>query len=155
MSRLALLCLLCCMLCLSACTTPFWAYIRNMAGVPATIDVFLLDKAAMKTLPNQVKVVNKIVVFKSGFRQSFYKTENVHWIDTTHFSFTIQPGVTADLTDMAGRFVNANPREQVCVTVTINTITDTLINGRNDFRFHKFGYKKVGLDIPVLYYDVK
>ncbi len=138
----------------SGCTMLFYAYIRNATNTAAVIDVKLLSKSSMKTLPNRVKVADKVVVFKSGFRQNFYKTYPVTWIDTTHFSFVIMPGTSIDLTDVAGKFVNAHPREDVLVTVTLNYKIDTLINGYRDFRHEKFGYKNVGVSVPVLYYDV-
>lgn len=140
---------------LNSCTMPFWAYIRNMSMYPAVIDVVLLDKGSMRTLPNQVKVADTIVAFKSGFRQHFYKRESVQWIDTSHFSFTIKPGSSIDLSDLAGRFVNSFPVENVFVTVTANHVIDTLIERRHQFRHEKFGYKNVGVSVPVLYYDVK
>ncbi len=136
------------------CTIPYLAYVRNKSALPVVIDVHLLDKSRMRTLPNSVLVANKIVSFKAGFRQSFADRQYVHWIDTAHFSFTVLPGNTADLTDLAGRFVNAHPREAVFVTITAGTSIDTLINGRDDFRYKKFGFKNVGISLPVYYYDI-
>ena len=155
MAKLFFVILFCGTVLLSACTMPFLAYVRNMVSTAAIVDVVLLDKRWMRTLPNSVLVADKIVPFKAGFRQCFYQRRNVHWIDTVHFSFTVLPGSTADLTDMAGMFMNGHPREDVFVTITINDTVDTLINGLRDFRHEKFGLKNVGISLPVYYYDVK
>jgi hypothetical protein len=136
------------------CTIPYLVYIRNKSALPAVIDVHLLDKSRMRTLPNSALVAGKIVTFKAGFRQSFADRQYVHWIDTAWFSFTVLPGTTIDFTDLAGRFVNAHPRETVFVTITAGTTIDTLNNGRDDFRYKKFGYKNVGISLPVYYYDI-
>lgn len=138
----------------NACTMPYLAYVRNKSALPVVIDVHLLDKSRMRKLPNSVLVADKIVAFKAGFRQSFADRQYVHWIDTSHFSFTVLPGTTVDLTDLAGRFVNGHPRETVFVTITAGASVDTLINGRDDFRYKKFGYKNVGISLPVYYYDI-
>lgn len=140
--------------CLSSCENLYHPYIRNRSNAVAVVDVFLLNKASLKKLPNQVKVADRIVDFKSGFRQSFYNHQNVIWKDTVHFALTIPPGTTADLSDMAGRFMNAHPHEQLLVTVTANNTTDTLMNGLLDFRYKKFAYQHVGVDVRVLYYDI-
>lgn len=158
MKRCLVLMLLCgCMRLFSACTMPFWAYIRNISGKDAIVTIVLLRRNSMNTLPNRVKVAREIISFKpgSGYRQSFTERENVNWVDTIHFTFTVRPGTTADLTDMAGKFSNAHPKEEVFVTVTTGSKTDTLINGRDDFRYAKFGYKRSFFNDPVLYYDVK
>lgn len=144
----------CMLVAANGCTIPYLAYVINKSTLPAVIDVHLLDKSRMRTLPNSVLVADKIVTFKAGFRQSFSDRQYVHWIDTAHFTFTVLPGTTVDLTDLAGRFVNAHPRESVFVTVTAGTTIDTLINGRDDFRYKKFGYKNVGISLPVYYYDI-
>jgi hypothetical protein len=133
---------------------PFLAYVRNKSTLPAVIEVQLLDKSRMRTLPNSVMVADKIVPFRAGFRQSFYIRQYVHWTDTSHFSYTVMPGTTVDLSDLAGRFVNGHPREDVFVTVTAGNIIDTLINGRQDFRNTKFGFTNVGISLPLYYYDI-
>ena len=154
---LVVMLLCCCMRLFSACTMPYWAYIRNISGKDAIVAVVLLRRSNMNTLPNRVKVANEIVQFKpgSGYRQFFSDYENVQWIDTVHFTFTVRPGTTADLTDMAGKFSNAHPEEDMFVTVTTGNKKDTLINGRDDFRYTKFAYKRSFFNDPVLYYDVK
>jgi len=155
MRTLLLGCMFCLSMSLSSCTMPFWAYIRNTSAFPAIIDVVLLDKHGMRTLPNQVKVAHKIVAFKWGFRQNFYEWENVQWVDTSHFSFTVMPGTSIDLADAAGRFMNSYPVERSFVTVTVNGTVDTLIDRNRNFLHQKFSYTHVGLSVPVLYYDVK
>ena len=146
--------LLICAFAISGCTVPYLAYIRNKSSLPATIHVALLDKSRMRTLPNSVLVAGSIVNFRPGFRQHFYNRQTVHWIDTAHFSFTILPNTTVDLTDLAGRFSNAHPIENVRVTVRAVSYTDTLINGRLDFRRQQFQFKNVGISLPVYYYDI-
>lgn len=138
----------------NGCTMPYLAYVRNNSLLPVVIEVQLLDKSSMRTLPNSVLVANEIVAFKAGFRGAFTERQYVHWIDTAHFSFTVLPGTTVDLTDMAGRFVNAHPIENVLVTVGSASGKDTLINGRHDFRKDKFTFRNVGISLPVYYYDL-
>ena len=154
MKRLFLFGLICLATCVSSCTMPFWVYIRNKTNEIAVVHVVLLDKSSMQTLPNKVKVADKIVAFKSGFRQSFYEKQNVQWIDTSQFSFNLLPGTTIDLADMAGKFVNSHPTNRVLVTVTANNKADTLLNPAAFFRSEKFMFKNVGISVPVLYYDV-
>ena len=138
-----------------SCSIPFGAYLRNMTNDIATVDVFLLDKTNMVTLPNKIKVANRIINFKSGFKKFIDSSQNVTWIDISHFKLEMKPNTTVDLTDMAGRFVNSYPREDVRVIVSTNEKLDTLLNGRSNFYYNKFGFKNVGLSSPLLYYDIK
>ena len=94
---------------LNSCSWNFFAYIRNSSAKTAIIDVFLLDKTQMLTLPNKVTVANRLVNFKAGFRKYFYSSQNVVWVDTSHFKFYIAPQKTIDLTEMAGSFRNGSP----------------------------------------------
>jgi hypothetical protein len=149
---LATMCL--CAVMLNGCTIPYLAYIRNKSARPALIEVELLDKSRMRTLPNSVLLAGKIVVFRAGFRQNFYNRQTVHWIDTARFSFAVPPGTTIDLTDLAGRFSNGHPIENVRVTVNTARRTDTLLNGRDDFRYQLFQFKNVGISLPLYYYDI-
>ena len=142
------------MIVFQSCSWEYYTYIINRTTQTATIDVFLKEKSEFKTLPNQVKVANEVVKFKWGFRQKFDITQNVSWIDTSHFRFFIKPGSTIDLNDMTGWFVNGHPTKHVEVTVTSNKKIDTLITG-----FHRinntFVFKAVGLTRHVLYFDIK
>jgi len=70
-----------------SCSTLFDAYIRNMTSENAIIDVFLLDKTQMETLPNKVKVANRIVNFKSAYKKYIDSTQNVVWLDTNLFNW--------------------------------------------------------------------
>lgn len=155
MRGLTLFIIYCTVLALSSCTMIFGAYIRNMASETAVIDVFLLDKTDLKTLPNKVTTANRLVKFKSGFRKFLDSTQNVIWIDVSHFKLEMRANTTVDLSDMAGKFINSSPRGDVIVTVTLKNKVDTLINGRRDFRHEKFEYKNAGFSSPLLHYDIK
>ena len=61
---------------LNSCSWNFFGYIRNSSAKTAIIDVFLLDKTQMLTLPNKVTVANRLVNFKAGFRKYFYSSQN-------------------------------------------------------------------------------
>src|SRR5688572_2618348 len=123
-----------------------------MSARTATIDVFLLDKTHMVTLPNRVTVANRVVNLKAGFRKYFDSSQNVVWVDASHFKFYIAPQKTIDLTDMAGRFRNGSPSREVMVTITFNNKVDTLIYEGEGTRHRKFVYDHVGLKSPILYY---
>lgn len=140
---------------LSSCMTYYDAYLRNSTNQHAIVDVYLLNKQHLKTLPNQVKVANQAVTFKSGYKNYFADFKNVEWITTEHFQFKIEPNTTADLTDMAGRFINSHPFEDALVTVSMNNKIDTLVNGRKDFRHDLFQYKSKIFGKRILYYDIK
>jgi hypothetical protein len=140
---------------LNSCSWNFFVYIRNTSAKIAVIDVFLLDKTQMTTLPNKVTVANRVVNFKAGFRKHFDSSQNVVWIDTSHFKFYIAPQKTIDLTDMAGSFRNGYPSGAVRVIVSIDNKTDTLIIGGADYRHDKFIFEHVGLSFHILYYDIK
>ena len=155
MRQLLLSVLLCLTLGIYSCTIPFGAYLRNMTNETAVIDVFLLDKTGMATLPNKIKVANKIINFKSGFQKFIDSSQNVTWVDISHFKLEMKPNTTVDLTDMAGRFVNSYPLEEVRIIVSTNDKVDTLMNGRFYFNHDKFEYKNVGISSPLLYYDIK
>ena len=143
------------MLAFSACITPFNAYLRNPTNSVAIVEVYLLDKQEMKTLPNQIKVADSILEFKGDYKRPFRKVQNVKWIDTVHFRFELQPHTTADLTDMTAGFTNSYPHGDFRVTVTTANKVDTLLNGSKDFRYKLFQYKNKGLSPHILYYDVK
>jgi hypothetical protein len=140
---------------LNSCSWNFFVYIRNTSAKTAIIDVFLLDKTQMAILPNKVTVANRVVNFKAGFRKHFDSSQNVEWVDTSHFKFYIAPQKTIDLTDMAGSFRNGYPSGAVRVTVSLNNKTDTLVYGGADTRHHKFVYDHVGVAFHVLHYDIK
>lgn len=140
---------------LSSCSVPFCVYVRNLTSEIAVIDVYLLGKASMETLPNKIKVANKVVAFKSGFRKDFNNKQNVIWIDTTHFKFILYPNTTVDFTDIAGRFVNGYPRGNVSVIISTETKVDTLMNGREEFKQDKFQYKHLWVSLSLLYYDIQ
>lgn len=139
----------------NSCSVSFGAYIRNYSNEIAIIDVYLLSKAHMKTLPNMVKVANKNLQFKSGFRNKLDSTSYVRWLDTSHFTFNIYPNTTVDLTDMVGIFLNSHPRHNVVASVTTKNKVDTILNGRFEFPRDKFGLKNVGISSPLFYYDIK
>jgi hypothetical protein len=101
------------------------------------VDVYLLDKSNLNTLPNKVRIAERAVNFKSGYKKYFEHTQNVRWIDTS------------------GRFRNGGPRKHVRVILTTEGKVDTLINGEVDDRRNKFHYDHVGLTTHVLYYDIK
>ena len=143
---------------INSCETPDYAYIRNLTNNIAVIKVLLVDKKEMKTLPNKVRITNRIVKFKSGYRRFFLdSTQNVKWLDTSHFTFEINPHSTADLSDMIGAFENSSPRNNVMLTITSNGKTDTLHNGNGwkGYRYELFSYKHIWFGRPVLYYDIK
>ena len=137
-----------------SCSWDFYAYIRNPTNKVGLIDVYLLDKSGMATLPNKVKVANRVVKFKAGYRKFFEGAQNVTWIDTSHFKFEIKPNTTVDLTDMAGRFRNGAPMKNVHVTITFGDKVQTLLHGRYS-RDDKFIYEHVGLSSHIIYYDMK
>ena len=143
----------------NSCETPDYAYIRNLTNNTAIIDVFLLKTTEMKTLPNKVRITNRIVPFKGDYRRFFRdSTQNVVWLDTNHFKFEINPHSTADLSDMIGVFQNSSPRNpNIRLTITSSNKTDTLLtgNGWEGFRHELFGYKHIWFGRPVLYYDIK
>jgi hypothetical protein len=145
--------------CLNSCETPDYAYIRNLTNNTAIIDVFLLKKREMKTLPNKVRISNRVVQFKGGYRKYFLdSTQNVVWLDTSHFKFEINAHSTADLSDMIGAFQNSSPRNpNIRLTITSSNKTDTLLtgNGWEGFRRKLFAYKHIWFGRPVLYYDIK
>lgn len=143
-----------CLIIFCSCTILFHAYIRNATMHTAIIDVYLLDKSQMATLPNKVRVANRTLNFKGNYKKYIDSTQNVTWMDTEHFKLEIKPNTTVDLSDMAGIFINSHPSEDVRVTVSTNNKVDTLLNGRNDFRYNQFHFKG-RLFSPVLYYDVK
>jgi hypothetical protein len=138
---------------LTSCSVIFNAYLRNTTDRVATVDVYLLSKQNMKTLPNKVGVANRVVAFKSGYRKYIDSLQNVDWIDTNHFKLEMAPKTTVDLTDMAGRFRNGDALHDVRVTVTLENRTDTILYeaGRNN----QLHFKSMGFGTPVLYYDIK
>jgi hypothetical protein len=107
----------------------------------------------MPTLPNQIKVADRIVKFKGGYRQQFFNTKNVVWLDLNHFQLELSPNTTADLTDMTGYWMNARCICDAKVTVTAGGKTDILVDGRFfNVRHELFSY---GRKFSIIYYDVK
>jgi len=137
-----------------SCTTLFNVFVRNTTGLPATLDIYLLDKTNMKTLPNKARVADKIVHFKAGYRKYFDSYQSVIWVDTSHFKFIMRPGTTVDLSDMTGIFVNGGNRRDILVTVTVNGKADTLVQGRNRTP-DTFQFKGRIFSNSILYYDIK
>ena len=140
---------------LTSCSIDFNAYIRNMTDALAVVDVYLLNKEHMKTLPNKVRVANRVVSFKCGYRKHIDSLQNVYWVDVNHFQLAVAPKTTVDLTDMAGRFHNGSATENIMVTVTVGNRTDTILNGNYRQDRQKFDYKSMGFGTPVLYHDIK
>jgi hypothetical protein len=140
---------------LLSCSWYYYAYIRNPTNSTAIVDVYLLDKSNLNTLPNKVRIAERVVNFKAGYKKYFEHTQNVKWIDTSHFMFEIKPNTTLDLTEMTGKFRNGGLNEHVRVIVSTEGKVDTLINGDVDDRRNKFQYDHVGLSTPLLYYDIK
>lgn len=138
-----------------SCSVVYNAYIRNMTNEAAIINVFILEKRSMYTLPNKIKIANMAVKFKGGYKKYFDETQNVIWLTTEHFKFEMKPNMTADLSDLAGKFINSHPTDEVRVTVQTTNRTDTLLNGGIDFRYNLFQFKSMGFASPVIYYDIK
>jgi hypothetical protein len=126
-----------------------------MTGENATIDVFLLDKKFMNTLPNRVRVANKILDFKSGYKNHIDSSQNVVWENMNHFKLEVKPKTTIDFTDIAGDFLNGSPFFDAVITVNKFGKVDTLLNGRRGFRENLFQFKSRGLGRPVIFYDIK
>ncbi len=126
-----------------------------MSKGPAMIDVFLLDRTSMTTASNVVRVSNTIIEFKPGFKKFLDNSQNVKWIDSSHFKLELQPRTTVDLTAMVGTFINASPKENVRILVSLNDKVDTLMNGRSDYNHNRFSFKKVGVFSSLMYHDIK
>ena len=139
---------------LASCSMLFNACIRNTTNQIATIDVYILDKTNLKTLPNKIRVANRLVNLKSGYKKYLNSSEDVTWIDTEHFKLDIKPQTTVDLSDMIGAFINGSPRHEARVIVTSPGKIDTLIDGRQYPGMEKFNYIG-GFFSPKLYYDIK
>lgn len=137
-----------------SCQTFYDVFVRNMTNGPVTLDVYLLDKTDMKTLPNKARVADRIVRFKTGYKKYFERYKNVTWVDTSHFKFTVDPHTTVDLSDMTGIFRNGSSMRNVLITLTTNTRMDTLVNGRT-FPHKDFEHKARIFSNSMLYYDVK
>lgn len=133
----------------------FWAYLRNMTNNIATVDVYIQEQNFRKTLPSSITTANKIVDFKNRHRRFFNDTTRIVWVDSFHFKVFIRPKTTIDFEDIAGYFLNSHPLSDIQVFVTSNKVTDTLMNGRMDFRDDKFNYKQNGFIRPLLYHDIK
>lgn len=134
----------------------FWAYLRNLTDNIATIDVFINDPNYRKILATSIKTANKIVEFKNGHRRFFSDTTNIVWVDSLHFKVFIRPQTTLDFEDIAGYFLNSHPISDIQAFVSSKQLTDTLMNGRADFRHDKFVYKQNGFipPRPLLYHDI-
>ena len=137
----------------SSCSIIYNAFIRNTTDSMAMVDVYLLNKEDMPTLPNKVKVANLVVPFKGNYRKYMDRFQNVIWVDTNHFTLEVSPKTTVDLTDMAGRFQNGSALYNVLVTITVGNRMDTIINGRDESQ--QFDSKGMGFRAPILYYDIK
>ena len=134
----------------------FWAFLRNLTDNIATVDVYINDTNHRKTLPTNIKTANKIVEFKNRHRRFFTDTTNIVWVDSSHFKVFIRPQTTIDFEDIAGYFLNSHPLSDIQVFVSSKQGTDTLMNGRTDFRHDKFFYKQNGFipPRPLLYHDI-
>ncbi len=141
-------------LCLFSCSLVFEAYVRNMTKENAIMDVFLLNTKEWPNLPNQVKTAPRLINFKSGYKRYFDERQKVTWIDINHFQVQIKSGSSIDLSDVAGRFVNSYPTQDVRVIVSTRSKIDTLLNRHRDYRDSLFGYKYKAFR-PILYYDIK
>lgn len=135
------------------CSKRFHACIRNLSQHPAIVDVYLLNTTQMKTLPNAVRVANRIINIKKAYAGQMDSSQLVHWVTTTHFQLTVKPQTTVDLSDMVGMFVNGRPRQDARLIVSVNEIKDTLYNGMFHFQREKFGYHGSVFN-PKLYYDI-
>jgi len=140
---------------LSSCSIDFNAFIRNTTDALAMVDVYLLNKEDMKTLPNKVRVANRMIEFKSGYRKHIDSSMTVHWVDINHFQLQLAPRTTVGLTDMAGKFHNGSATQDVIVTVTLGNRIDTILNGNYSQDRQKFDYKSMFFGTPILYYDIK
>ena len=140
---------------ISSCSRYYNAYIRNTTKETARVDDYLLIKEEFQTIPNQIKVSNKLVPFKSGYRKYFNNLQNVNWIDTHHFKLDLSPNTAADLTDMAGKVLNGFFRQKVLMTVTVANRTDTVLNGSDQSNWGLFQSKSRGFGTPVIFYDIK
>ncbi len=138
---------------ISSCSWEFQACIRNLTNAAASVDVYLLDTRNMKTLPNQIRMTNRIINLKRGYKRFLDSTQNVTWIDINHFRLEIKPRTTVDLSDMAGIFINGSPRNKVMVIASSAQKTDTLLNGEYGFAFRKLNYKG-GFFTHILYHDI-
>ena len=128
-----------------------------MTNEIATVDVYIQEQDFRKTLPSTIRTANKVVDFKNGHRRFFNDTTNIVWVDSSHFRVFIRPQTTIDFEDIAGYFfLNSQPVSDIQVFVSLNQMTDTLMNGRMDFRREKFNYKQNGFipPKPLLFYDI-
>ena len=140
---------------LTSCSMNFNAYIRNNTDRQATVDVYLLNKENLPTLPNKIKVANQVVPFKCVYRKHIDSLQNVVWIDTNHFKLELAPNTTVDLTDMVGKVVNGSFRQEVLVTVSVGNRIDTIIKGSGQSYGRKFEYKSMGFGTPIIFHDIK
>lgn len=155
MQRLSIVMLVLTAYSITSCSVYFNAYVRNPTNKTAVVDVYLLQKQNMKTLPNQVKTANRIIAFKGAYRQQFDSLQTVTWVSTEHFRLKVAPHTTTDLTDMAGSFLNGSVMQDVLVTVTASGKTDTLLNGQGRPVPGAFVYKGMGFKNPVIYHDIR
>lgn len=122
------------------CSKLFHACIRNLSNDPAIVDVYLLNTENMKTLPNKIRMSNRIINLKKSYAGQLDSTQNVTWITPQHFQLTVYPKTTADFSDMVGVFINGNPRGDARMIVNFNGKKDTLLNGWYNFKREKFDY---------------
>ncbi|MBX2922659.1 MAG: hypothetical protein KF746_10745 [Chitinophagaceae bacterium] len=61
----------------ASCSRLYDACVRNITNEVAVIDVFLLDKTDMKTLPNKIRMTNHIVDLKKGYKKYLDSVQNV------------------------------------------------------------------------------
>lgn len=141
---------------LSSCSMHYWAYLRNLTDSITTVDVYINDSSYRKKLPTNIKTANKIVDFKNGHRRFFTDMTQIVWVDSSHFKVFLRPKTTIDFEDIGGYFLNSHPLSDIQIFITSNNITDTLMNGRMDFRHDKFNFKQNGLvpPRPLLYHDI-
>ncbi|MCO5241459.1 MAG: hypothetical protein M9904_15530 [Chitinophagaceae bacterium] len=138
---------------ISSCSWKFDACIRNLTDAAALVDVYLLDIRNMKTLPNQIRMTNRVINLERGYKRFLDSTQNVTWVDINHFRLEINPHTTVDLSDMAGIFINGTPRNKIMVIASSAHKTDTLLNGEPGFAFRKLNYKG-RFFTHILYHDI-
>ncbi len=134
----------------------YWAYLRNLTDSTAIVEVYINDTTHRNKLPTTINTANKIVEFKNGHRKYFTDTTNIVWVDSSHIKVFIKPQTTIDFEDIARYFLNSYQLSDISVLVSSKQFTDTLMNGRTDFRHDKFVYKRNGVipPRPLLYYDI-
>ena len=85
---------------LVSCSRTFNGLIRNGTEQSATIDVYLIRKNKMHSLPNQVRIGKYLDNFKKRDLDSVNSIDTVDWIDLNHFRYTIRPKSVLLLQDL-------------------------------------------------------